>query len=260
MSRARWIAACAVIGTWACPATAHAAIVFQDTFDGAAGAPPNPAQWSQFPNVCWSPLDFSCASADNAYLDGGGNLVLRVRREGGEYLGAWVQTFTHDRWPPALLTGTAWAVPYRIEARALFANVDGLWPALWTMAVDGAATAHEIDFAEARMTPPLDTKYEAHLHTWQGPTDVKPATPVSKKVSSMRTNWHVYAADVRADGTDFLVDGKKMGSGYATTGTHGLLMDVGIGRPGSWGSGGGQPSASDPGPWTSLVDYVKVER
>jgi hypothetical protein len=74
----------------------------------------------------------------------------------------------------------------------------------------------------------------------------------------MGQNWHIYAANVYADRVEYQVDGASCGVSYGVSGEFGLLLNNAIGTPGSWGSGGSQPSASDPGPWDFLVDYIRV--
>src|SRR5690242_13002778 len=56
----------------------HQRVLLDETFNGPAGAPPNPAVWYRY-DYCdgWAQV-LSCNDPANATLDGHGNLVLRA--------------------------------------------------------------------------------------------------------------------------------------------------------------------------------------
>ena len=70
------------------PSSEPPAYIFQDEFDGPAGAGPDPAKWTVqnwhddvFPPVVGHYRD----DRRNVFLDGNSNLVLRATREGDQY-------------------------------------------------------------------------------------------------------------------------------------------------------------------------------
>jgi hypothetical protein len=215
-------------------------------------------------NYCDANLDYTCAKDSNVFQDGLGNLVIRTKREpsnylgGGPFSGGWVQTFAYGTgWPPSPVKAS-WAVPYRIEMRAKFPNVPGAWGGGWNMNVDRPTSQniYELDWSEERMSYP--TSADCHQHTWLSGRDTTPWDCSAVPVSHMGLNFHVFSADVYTDRVVYKVDGITRGTSYGVSGRHGLIINMGIGGPGSWGSGGQQPPASDPGPWDLLVDWVRV--
>ena len=135
-------------------------------------------------------------------------------------------------------------------------NTAGAWPALWARSDDGG---QELDIAEERMTFP--TAAGCHQHQWSGGVDTR-LFDAGVAVSNMAKDWHTYTADVTETSVTYMVDGLTCGVAYGVpTGSwHNAIIDSLLGAPGSWGSGGGAPAASDPGPWNMLVDYVRVSR
>lgn len=233
--------------------------LFCDDFSGASGAAPDAAKWTLRGDVCeWQGGQQNTIRNANTFQDGSGDLILRAKREavsncnGDSFSGSWLATFSYGTgWPPSGVKFAA-AVPFHIEMRALMPNSPGLWSALWPMTTN-SSSVYELDVAEARMTFPTDAGCHEHLPggaSWDG----------SLTVSNMAANWHVYSANVYSDHVDYYVDGVRCGSGSApgVSGSYGVMFTSIVGRSGTWGSGGAQPAASDPGPWDMKVDYVKV--
>jgi hypothetical protein len=246
-------------------AAAARSVVFADEFGAAAGTPADPAKWLLRGEVCDDFTSHSCPRNANVFHDGAGNLVLRARREpagwlgGGPYSGAFLGTFAYGSgWPPRKVTAS-WSVPYRIEMRALMPAGAGLWAAAWDMSVDRTQRQGpwELDWAEARLGDP--TRAGCYQHRWVNGVDVAPWAG-GLTVTDMTRNWHVYSADVSADRVEYRVDGVLCGVAPGVRGRFGLLLDLVVGAPGSWGSGGGQPSPDDPGPWDLKIDHVRVTR
>lgn len=241
-----------------------ATTLFNDDFDGTSGSKPDSAKWIIHPDNCEQPNNYSCLKGSNVFLDGSGNLVLRLRREtsnylsGGPYSGAWVNTFAYGTgWPPSSVKA-AWPVPYRIEARIRYPNTPGAWSGPWNMNVDRPTSQNisELDWGEERMSFP--TTFDCHQHTWLSGKDVAPWDCGGRTVTHMGQNFHTIAAEVRSTGVTYSVDGVAVRTAPGVSGTHGLIINSAIGAPGTWGAGGGAPAASDPGPWDLLVDYVRV--
>lgn len=255
--------AATALGATRSPAAAGT-VLFEDRFDGSAGAKPDPARWIVHPDGCEAPNTYSCLRSGNVFLDGAGNLVLRLRREsssylgGGPYSGAWVNTFAYGTgWPPASVKA-AWSVPYRIEARIRYPGTPGAWAGPWNMNVDRTTSQpnYEVDWGEERLSYP--TTFDCHQHTWVSGKDSRPWDCGARTASSLTQGFHTIAAEVRTSGVTYLVDGAAVRTGYGVSGRQGLILNTAIGAPGSWGAGGKAPSPSDPGPWDLAVDYVRV--
>ena len=82
----------------------------------------------------------------------------------------------------------------------------------------------------------------------------------STTVTHQGLNWHVFTADVYSDHVVFKVDSVTCTtSNFGATGRLGVIMQNAIAQPGSWASGGAQCDPLSPGPWDTLVDYVRVD-
>lgn len=237
--------------------------LFQDEFNAAAGTPADTTKWTLRGEICDAPANYACPKNSNVFQDGAGNLVLRTKREasnwlsGGPYSGAWLSSFTYGSGWPASGVKASLQVPYKIEMRAIMPHTPGAWPSIWTINVDRPNTQniYELDVAEERMTTPSSAG--CHQHTWLSGAD-KAAWDGSINVSDMGLNWHTYSANVYTDRVEYKVDGLSCGTAYGVSGKHGIILNNLIAQPGSWGSGGGQPSSSDPGPWDFKIDYVRA--
>jgi len=232
--------------------------LFDDEFNGAAGAAPDPAKWYVSNSCSNFGETVSCPSRDNVFTDGNGNLVARISRAGTGYRGSLLATVDYEAGAPYFPNNwkAEWQLPYRITFRALMPSTPGAWPALWARSDDGS---QELDIAEQRMTFP--TVAGCHQHQWSGGVDTH-RFDGGATVSNMATNWHTYSADVTATSVVYTVDGQVCGVGYGEPAGswHNVIIDNLLGAPGSWGAGGGAPAATDRGPWNLLVDYVRVSR
>jgi hypothetical protein len=227
------------------------------------GDPADSTKWYMHDEKCDSPNSYACPKNSNVFQDGLGNLVIRTKREttnwlaGGQYSGGWLSTFRYGYgWPPPIKA--SWPTPYHIEMRAMYPNTPGAWGGGWNMSVDRTTSQqiHEVDWAEERTTQA--TRYDCHQHTWLSGSDTNPWNCAGVTISDMGKNWHTYSADVYDDHVVYKVDGIVSGTAGGAPGRHGLVLQMGIAPPGSWGSGGGQPASTDPGPWDMTVDYVRV--
>jgi beta-glucanase (GH16 family) len=125
-------------------------LLWHDEFDGPAGAPPDPALWgyelgdgSAYGIPGWGneELQHYTDLAENAALDGEGNLAITARHDGSTYTSA------------RLLTRQTFTFTYgRIETRLKVPRGAGLWPACWTLGADiaeaGWPDCGEIDVME----------------------------------------------------------------------------------------------------------------
>lgn len=156
MRRAQLVAAAAVL-TMAAPAAAQTwNLIWSDEFNGPAGAFPDSTKWnydvgnnngwgngeSQFYCAAGASSPPCSAASPNAFMSGGGNLVIRARRDAA---GTWTSA--------RMLTRGKFSVQYgRLEARVRLAVGNGLWPAFWMLGTDigtvGWPRCGEIDILE----------------------------------------------------------------------------------------------------------------
>jgi beta-glucanase (GH16 family) len=126
------IAAAATLVTPAPPPVAAtlANFTFADDFAGAAGSPPDPANWNYITGEGSlvggnDETETYVNSIENAYLDGEGHLVIAVTAAGGGY-------------NSARLTSTFSQINGHWEASIAVPNVTGCWPAFWFLGKNGA--------------------------------------------------------------------------------------------------------------------------
>lgn len=133
-------------------------LVWSDEFDGAAGSPANPANWS-YETGGWGwgndELQYYTDSTDNAAHDGEGNMVITTRAvedPAAAGLECWYGDclYTSAR---LITENKVEALHGRIEARAqMAAGEAGIWPAIWSLGNDfrdvGWPRTGEIDIME----------------------------------------------------------------------------------------------------------------
>lgn len=131
-------------------------IAWGDEFDGPAGAPANPENWT-YETGGWGwgndELQYYTDSTDNAALDGDGNLVITAREidPATTDFECWYGPceYTSAR----LITEQKQEFEYgRIESRVQVPEGSGIWPAVWSLGTDfrevGWPQTGEIDVME----------------------------------------------------------------------------------------------------------------
>jgi hypothetical protein len=250
-------------------APARAVTRFAQEFSGPAGSVPSARAWRSFDGDTSPYLAASPVRTDNAFLNGTGQLVLRVQREPDGYTGpfskaaayssSFIGTFDYGSgWPPTIVRRD-WRVPLTIEMRAQMPDAPGLWAGLWPISTDRNNTTegvYEIDAAEERTT--LASEAGCHEHLFRGGHDVRPWDGAVRPVTL--SDWHVYRVDIHHSRVDYWVDGRRCGNGPApgVTGRFGILLDNKVAPPGSWAAAGGAIPPDDPGPWDFVIDYLRV--
>jgi len=247
-------------GGFAAGQSASTTYLFNDEFDGAASSAPDSSKWSNVDGMLLDSL-MSYSKAANAFLNGSGQLVLRITREawhGKAYAGASIGTYQYATgWPPSPILAS-WPVPFRYATRFLLPNVAAAWVGPgWNQNVDRTTSQniYELDLGETRTTFP--TVFGANQHTWLSGSDTAAANG-SGTGTDGRTNWHTMTMDATSTGTTYYLDGTLIASYYGVSGTFGLQLQNEIADAGSWAAGGSQPDSGDPGPWDMLIDYVRV--
>lgn len=250
------------------PTTALGAPLWDEEFDGPAGAPPDPSRWNfDTGGGGWGneELQSYTARPENAELDGEGHLVITARKE--SYAGA---DGIHREYTSARLqTLGKFEFTYgTLEARIEVPEGKGLAPAFWTLGNDAYQGRHgwpacgEIDAMEVFNFAP-DTVH-GHLHgPWPGdPTDIGGS---ARDPESLAAGFHVYAVEWTPTQISFALDGRT----YETISRSDLpstyswpfqrpnfiLLNLAVG--GNWP---GAPNAATQFPARMLVDWVRVWR
>jgi beta-glucanase (GH16 family) len=289
------VAACA-LGFWAgratlpqapsgaaapCPCGVWGSPVWSDEFDGPKGALPDPATWAYDvggggwgngevgvycdPHTSWpSPCS---SSQPNAYLDGGGNLVIEARRQGGNWTSARLKTM-----------GLRELEYGRIEARMRLPVGAGLWPAFWLLGADiervgwpqsGSITVAENVPERPNMNGLGPTGVRSTLHgpgyfggngLWQNFT-----LPSGGRIDDEA--YHVYGAIWSPEMVQFYVDDvsnvffvvtpSQLPTGGRWVFDHPFFILLNLAVGGHWP---GPPEASTPDLARILVDYVRHYR
>jgi hypothetical protein len=237
------------------PAPSTTSYLFADDFDGPAGTPPDATRWINLDGITYDKT--SAAKAKNAFLDGQGNLVLRVTREpwyGRQFAGAIIGSYQYQTgWPPKPILAS-WPVPFRWESRVLLPTVAGAWSTGgWLQNVDRSAGIAELDCGETRGTYP--TIFCANQHLGSGGTDAKAENAHATMTAGA---WHVCAVEATEAETRYYLDGNLVATHSGVSGRFGVLLHNVIADLTSWGSGGKNPDPADAGPWDVKVDYVRV--
>ena len=107
------------------PDAAAGPYIFQDEFDGPAGAGPDPAKWTvqSWPDDVFPPvLGQYRDDRRNVFLDGNSNLVLLATRESGDYFSGKLR----GNWRS--LIGHTWEARIKLDCLT-----PGVWPAFWAV-------------------------------------------------------------------------------------------------------------------------------
>lgn len=234
-------------------------LVWEDEFTGAAGAPPNPANWKYDIGTDWgnAQLEYDTDRPENVSLDGDGHLVITARREsynGREYTSARITTagkqeFTYGRF----------------EARIRLPAGQGIWPAFWLLGANITAVSWpqsgEIDVMEFRGQEPAVNHGSLHGPGYSGGSAitrryVHPDGPLN-------SDFHVFRADWTANQIRWYVDdslfhvvnkGEQRGTWVFDHDFY-IILNIAVG-----GGFVGPVGAATTFPQTMLVDWVRVYR
>ncbi|MBN2024271.1 MAG: glycoside hydrolase family 16 protein [Pirellulales bacterium] len=168
-------------------------LVWQDEFDGTAL---DASRW----DVPEGPRRDGFWSRKAILLDGKGHLVIRVLKEGNDYLDGCVRTrgkYEH-------------AQGYYV-CRAKFQKQPGHWTAFWLYNTsvnkvgDEGRDGTEIDIMEK---PWLDDRVQQTLH-WDGYGDAHKTEGNVAKAPGVMRGWHTFSIWWKADEYVFYIDGKE---------------------------------------------------
>ncbi len=217
--------------------------LFQDDFDGPAGAKPDPAKWDAKTYQAGDNAAY-WNGMTNASLDGNGNLDIHAVKD------------STGKWTSAFLSGkVSYAGPHLIEARAKVAAGNGPWSGpVWEWDYPYGAQGTENDVCEQLGAEP--SQYHTTLHS----AGVQSGSANSSSPYILASGFHVYAANVYPDHADYLLNGNVVRTitktdlggnwGFDTTP---MCANVNL-NIGGWG-GTIDPTLSSV---HLLVDYIRV--
>jgi beta-glucanase (GH16 family) len=237
-------------------------LVWSDEFDGTAGSTADATKWTfdLGNNNGWGngELENYTSRAQNAALDGNGNLVITARLES---LGG--QMFTSAR----LLTQGKVTWTYgRFEARIQIPKGQGIWPAFWMLGDNigtvGWPTCGEIDIMENIGREPALIHGTMHGPGYSGASGIGGPTSLSGN-APYAADFHVYAVEWETNTIRWYVDGNlyftttpasiPAGTTWVYDHPFFIIMNVAVG-----GGFPGNPDGTTTFPQTMVVDYVRV--
>jgi beta-glucanase (GH16 family) len=241
-------------------------LIWADEFEGEAGAKPDPSRWRrETGGGGWGngELQFYTNSANNASLDGNGNLAITARRGSPEGASCHYGTclYTSAR----LVSADRFSQAYgRFEARLKVPKGKGFWPAFWMLGenfyTDGWPVSGEIDVVENVGHEPDVVTGSLHGPGYSGVRSVTGSyrLPGGQELGDA---FHVFTTDWTPDSVTWYVDGvqflQKTRADIPGTWVFDhqffLLLNLAVG--GHWP---GPPDQDSRFPQSFLVDYVRV--
>ena len=239
-------------------------LVWSDEFDGPAGAPPDPANWTYdlgtgCPGLCgWGndELQTYTDRPENVSMDGEGHLVITARREtldDRDYTSARIRTeglFTQQYG--------------RFEARIKLPRGQGLWPAFWMLGDDirsvGWPRCGEIDIMEYRGQETDIVHGTVHGPGYSGGNSIGGSFALSN--ADFDADFHVFAIEWTESRITWFVDGepyfrvrpRDLGSrDWVFDHPFFLILNVAVG-----GNFVGPVGANTMFPQTMTIDWVRA--
>ncbi|QUQ66731.1 glycoside hydrolase family 16 protein [Kutzneria sp. CA-103260] len=251
------------------PATASSAAVtphgttFSDDFDGPAGAGVDLGKWhfETGDNVNNYEREWYTSGADNAAMDGQGNLVITAKKENPGNYQCWYGPceYTSAR----LSTAGQFTQAYgHFEARMKIPRGQGMWPAFWLLGDNigdvGWPQCGELDIMENVGFEPNTVHGTIHGPGYSGSNGLGGAYsgPV------FADDFHTYAVDWSPDSISWSVDGNVYetrtpadagGNQWVFDHPFYIILNLAVG--GDWP---GDPDDSTQFPQQLVVDYVHV--
>jgi beta-glucanase (GH16 family) len=269
-ARISLLAAAALVATGlpgaAAVATEHQprATVFEDNFDGPAGAAPDGSKWvlETGDNVDNHERQYYTTSTDNAALDGNGDLVITARRENPANYQCWYGTceYTSAR----MNTSGRFTQAYgHVEARIKMSRGQGMWPAFWLLGDDigsaGWPQCGEIDVMENIGNEPSTVHGTIHGPGYSGSGGIGAPFSIG---GAFADDFHTFAVDWAPNSISWSVDGTVYqtrtpadlgGNRWVFDHPFFLILNLAVG--GYWP---GDPDGATPFPNTLTIDYVRV--
>lgn len=234
-------------------------LVWSDEFEGAAGELPDPQKWGFDVGTDWGnqQLEYDTDRAENASLDGNGNLAITARRE--SFMG---QDYTSAR----ITTENKFEPTYgKFEARIQLPVGQGYWPAFWLLGADfetvGWPQTGEIDIMEYRGQEPTIVHGTVHGPGYSAAAGITARLDAAQRLDQ---DFHVYGVEWEEDIIRWYFDDELFHTVTRTTvSTRGdwvfdhpfyIILNLAIG--GSFV--GAAPTPDITFPQSMLVDWVRV--
>jgi beta-glucanase (GH16 family) len=250
-------------------------MVWHDEFNGTAGTVPDRNIWKPElgdgflnGNTGWGngELEYYTDSADNAAIDGAGNLVITASEVDTNttslacYYGPCAYTSAR------LITANRFEMAYgRVEARLQVPYGQGLWPAFWMLGNDigtvGWPQSGELDIMENIGREPATVHGTIHGPGYSGGNGVGgsytlPSGQLSDEFHLFAIEWEPEVIRWYIDDTNYFtatINEIPPGTEWVFDHPFFLLLNVAVG--GTWP---GYPDDTTVFPQTMTVDYVRV--
>ncbi|WP_457028646.1 ricin-type beta-trefoil lectin domain protein [Kitasatospora sp. P5_F3] len=242
-----------------------AAQSWNDDFNGPAGSAVDSAKWTLETGGSGNgnhELQYYTPGAQNAALDGQGNLVITARRNTDSGLACWYGTcqYTSAR----LNTARTFTQAYgHFESRIKIPRGQGIWPAFWMLGNDlgtvGWPTSGELDVMENIGREPGTVHGTIHGPGYSGAGGI--GAPYSLPAGqSFADAFHTFAVDWSPSAITWSVDGHAYQTrtpadlgGNRWVFDHPFFVILNLAVGGDWP---GSPDGSSTYPQTMTVDYV----
>jgi beta-glucanase (GH16 family) len=243
-----------------------AAVVFSDTFDGAAGSAVNSSRWSleTGDNVNNHERQYYTSGTNNAALDGQGHLVITAKKENPANYQCWYGTcqYTSAR----MNTSGKFSAQYgHVEARMKVPRGQGMWPAFWMLGTDigsvGWPNSGEIDVMENVGYEPSTVHGTIHGPGYSGSAGIGAGYTLPNG-QAFADAFHTFAVDWAPNSIKWSVDGVVYqtrtpadvgGNTWVFNKPFFLILNLAVG--GYWP---GDPNSSTVLPAQLVVDSVSV--
>ncbi len=233
-------------------------LVWEDDFNGQAGALPSATNWNielgRGPNNDgWGNAELQAYTDNpaNVSLDGNGNLVITAIRNGNAFTSARINTAGKADFPYG-----------RFEARIKTPYGPGIWPAFWMLGSNfntvGWPQCGEIDVMELRGQEP--SKIAGSIHGPGYSAGAAVTDDFSLVNDRFDADFNIFAVDWGPGFIDFFVNDNlyqritpaDVPGEWVFDGEIFIILNVAVG-----GNYVGFPSPDTPFPQTMTVDYVR---
>ncbi|MGZ4304078.1 MAG: malectin domain-containing carbohydrate-binding protein [Solirubrobacteraceae bacterium] len=236
-------------------------LAWHDEFNGPTGSLPDPANWTYDLGPGWNQLADYTDRAENASMDGKGDLVIAARDDpyrdpqGGTYRYTSVRMTTKQRF--GMLYG-------RAEARIRVSNQPGVASSFWGLGTD----IDRVDWPRSGELDPVEVRgidrslliQAVHMPCRHGPECA--VVWLRRMRYSLAGGFHTFAVERAPGVVIYSLDGRQKGSvtaadvprqSWVFNKPFYLLLNLIVG--GDWAT---TPPATDRWPTTMLVDWVRA--
>jgi beta-glucanase (GH16 family) len=243
---------------------AQSNLVWNDEFDGPAGAPPNPGKWNpETGGGGWGSHQLQYyTNNQNAYQDGQGNLVIETRQEDPAGSQCWYGScqYTSAR----LTTSGNFSFTYgRIEARIKIPSGQGMWPTFWLLG-QNYGTVGWPDCGEMDVMENVGKEPGRIYGTIHGPGYLHSpeylSSPFNLQQGAFSDGFHIFTLQWDPNYLYFFVDGINYKTVDRATQTYwvydhpfNIVLNVAIG--GDWP---GSPDTTTVFPQKMYISYVRL--